>query len=87
VRYECLKINRCSEDNFRIGKHGTTWDNGNTRDNATWDSFKLKCSSSLRFLKKKFHDFLFTTSFYMNESFPCSLWLHKKLELKVVKYG
>jgi hypothetical protein len=36
VRYGCLKITRCSEDNIRIGKQGNTWDNGDTWDNATW---------------------------------------------------
>jgi hypothetical protein len=34
VRYGCLKITRCSEDNIRIGKQGSTWDNGNTWDNS-----------------------------------------------------
>jgi hypothetical protein len=32
VRYGCLKIIRCNEDRIRIGKQGNTW------DNATWDS-------------------------------------------------
>jgi hypothetical protein len=32
------KITRCSEDNIKIGKQGSTWDNGNTWKNATWDS-------------------------------------------------
>jgi hypothetical protein len=30
VRYGCLKITRCGEDCIRIGKQGSTWDNGNT---------------------------------------------------------
>jgi hypothetical protein len=33
-----LKIIRGSEDSIRIGKQGSTWDNGDTWDNATWDS-------------------------------------------------
>jgi hypothetical protein len=33
-----LKITRCSEDNIRLGKHGNTWANGDTWDNATWDN-------------------------------------------------
>jgi hypothetical protein len=35
VRYGCLKIIRFREYNIRIGKHGSTWDIGNTWDNAT----------------------------------------------------
>jgi hypothetical protein len=27
VRYGCLKITRCSEDSFRVGKQDNTWDN------------------------------------------------------------
>jgi hypothetical protein len=38
MRYGCLKITRCSEDNFKVGKHGNTWDSGNIGDTATWDS-------------------------------------------------
>jgi hypothetical protein len=34
MRYGCLKITRCSEDNIRVGKH-STWNNGDTWDNAT----------------------------------------------------
>jgi hypothetical protein len=30
------------KDNFRVGKQGSIWNNGNTWDNITWDSFKLK---------------------------------------------
>jgi hypothetical protein len=30
VRYGCLKIIRCIEDNIRVGKHGSTCDNGGT---------------------------------------------------------
>jgi hypothetical protein len=30
VSYGCLKITRCSEDNIRIGKQGSTQDNGDT---------------------------------------------------------
>jgi hypothetical protein len=40
-------ITRGSEDNIRIEKHASPW------DDATWDSSKLKCRDSLRFLKKK----------------------------------
>jgi hypothetical protein len=36
--YGCLKIARYSEDNLRIGKQGSTWDNGDTWINATWNS-------------------------------------------------
>jgi hypothetical protein len=36
VRYGCQKITRCSKDSIRIGKQGSTWDNGDTWDNATW---------------------------------------------------
>jgi hypothetical protein len=74
VRYGCLKITKYSEDNIRIGKQGSTWDNGDTWDNGPWDNFKLKLNlDSLRFLKKKYHSFLLTSPFCMNESFPCSL--------------
>jgi hypothetical protein len=41
VRYGCLKITKCREDNIRVGKHGSTCDNGDTWDNDTWDNFKL----------------------------------------------
>jgi hypothetical protein len=30
MRYGCLKITRCGEDCIKIGKHGSTWDNGDT---------------------------------------------------------
>jgi hypothetical protein len=40
---EFLKITRCSEDNFKVGKQGSTWDSGDTRNNAIWDNSKLKC--------------------------------------------
>jgi hypothetical protein len=30
VRYGCLKMTRCGEDYIRIGKQGSTWDNGDT---------------------------------------------------------
>jgi hypothetical protein len=33
-----VKITRCSEDDIRIGKQGSKWDNGDKGDNATWDS-------------------------------------------------
>jgi hypothetical protein len=32
MRYGCLKIIKCSEDTFKVGKHGNTWDSGNTWD-------------------------------------------------------
>jgi hypothetical protein len=38
VRYGCLKITRCNKDYIRVGKQGSTWDDGNTWDNATWDN-------------------------------------------------
>ena len=38
MRYGCLKITRCNEDNIKIGKQGNTWDKGDTWDNATWNS-------------------------------------------------
>jgi hypothetical protein len=39
VRYGCLKITRYSEDNIRIGKQGSTWDNVNTWENVnTWNN-------------------------------------------------
>jgi hypothetical protein len=44
---EILVSKDCSNDNFRIGKQGSIW------DNATWASPKFKCRGSLRFLKKK----------------------------------
>jgi hypothetical protein len=40
--------------------------------------------------KEKCHNFLLTTLFCMNESFPCNLWLWeitKKVGKKIVKYG
>jgi hypothetical protein len=43
VRDMCVKITKCSEDSFRVGKHGSTWDNSNKEDNAKWDNSKLKC--------------------------------------------
>jgi hypothetical protein len=73
VRYGCLKISRCSEDSFRVGKHGSTWDSGNIRKNATWDTSKLKYRGKLSFQEKNYHNFLFTTPFCMDESFSCSL--------------
>jgi hypothetical protein len=69
VRYGYLKITRCIEDNIRIGKQGSIWDNGNTWDNATWVSFKLKCKDNMRFPEKKSHNFLLTTPFCVNKSF------------------
>jgi hypothetical protein len=36
VKYGCLKITRYSKDCIRIGKQGSTWDNGDTWDNVTW---------------------------------------------------
>jgi hypothetical protein len=47
--------------------------NGNTWDNATWNNSKLKCKNKLSFQEKNHQDFLLTTSFCMNEIFPCSL--------------
>jgi hypothetical protein len=38
VKYGCLKITRCGEDNIRIGKQGSTCNNGDTWDNATWNN-------------------------------------------------
>jgi hypothetical protein len=38
IQYGCLKITRCSKDRIMIGKQGSTMDNGNTWDNATWDN-------------------------------------------------
>jgi hypothetical protein len=38
VRYGCLKITRFGEDCIRIGKQGSTWDNDDTWDNATWNN-------------------------------------------------
>jgi hypothetical protein len=32
------KITKFSENNIRIGKHGSTWNNDNTWGNATWDN-------------------------------------------------
>ena len=34
MRDGCVKITRCSEENFRVKKHDNTW------GNAMWDSFK-----------------------------------------------
>jgi hypothetical protein len=73
VKYGCLKITRCSEDNFRVEKQGNTCNSGDIGDNATWDNSQLKFRDIFRFLEKKFHDILLTTPFCMNESFPCSL--------------
>jgi hypothetical protein len=39
VSHGCLKITGCSENNFKVGKQGKTWDSGNTGNNATWDHF------------------------------------------------
>jgi hypothetical protein len=33
-----VKITRCSEDNIMIGKQGSTWNNDNPWDSATWAS-------------------------------------------------
>jgi hypothetical protein len=63
VRYGLEKITRYNENSLKVGEqgciwdNGDTWDNGETWDNATWDSFELKCKGSLRFLKKKCHNF------------------------------
>jgi hypothetical protein len=73
MRYGCLKITRYSEDNFRVGKQGSTWDSSNTRNNATWDNSKLICRGSLSFQEKKCHNLLPTTLFCMNENFRCNL--------------
>ena len=32
----------CNEDCIKLGKQGSTWDNGDTWDNVTWDSSQLK---------------------------------------------
>jgi hypothetical protein len=53
VRYGYLKITRCNENSFSLGKHGNTWNSGNTRDNATWDDSKLNCTGNLSFIEKK----------------------------------
>jgi hypothetical protein len=68
VRYGCEKITRYNEDDIRIGKQGSIWDNGDTWNNAT-----AKWKGSLRFLENKCHNFSLTTPICMNESFPCSL--------------
>jgi hypothetical protein len=52
VRYGCLKITRNNEGSSKVGKHENIWDNGETRDNATWASSKLKYRGNLRFLEK-----------------------------------
>jgi hypothetical protein len=31
-------MSRCSKDVIMVGKQGSTWDNGNKEDNATWDN-------------------------------------------------
>jgi hypothetical protein len=73
MRYGCLKITSCSEDNFKVGKEGSTWHNCDTWDNATWARSILKCRGNLRYLEKKCHNFLLTNLFCVNESFPSSL--------------
>jgi hypothetical protein len=35
MRYGYLKITKCSEDNIKIEKQCSTWDNGNKGDYAT----------------------------------------------------
>jgi hypothetical protein len=47
MRYGCLKITGCNEDSIAIGNQGNTW------DNAIWNSSQLKWRGSLRFLEKK----------------------------------
>jgi hypothetical protein len=54
MRDGCVKIIRCSEENFRVKKHDNTW------SNVMWDSFKLKCKGGLNFRNKA------TTSFAHN---------------------
>jgi hypothetical protein len=48
-------MTRCSEDNFRATEHDNTWNSGNTGDNATWDSSKLKYNGRLNFYEKNHH--------------------------------
>jgi hypothetical protein len=57
VQYGCLKITRCSEDGIKVGKQGSTWDNGDTWDNATWDNSKLEWKGTLRSIERKGHNF------------------------------
>jgi hypothetical protein len=66
-------MTRCSEDNFRVGEQGNTWDSGNTWDNVTWNNSKLKCRANLSFIEKKCHNVLLTIPFYMNDISPDSL--------------
>jgi hypothetical protein len=68
-----IKITKCSENNFKVGKQGMTWDNSDTCNNATWDNSKSILKGNLRFLVKNCHNFLLTTPFCMNKNFPCSL--------------
>ena len=73
MKYGCLKINRCSEDNFRIGKQGGTWNSGNIGDNATWDNSKLKCNDILIFHGKNHHNVWLIAPICMNTKFPCRM--------------
>jgi hypothetical protein len=41
VKYGCLKIIGCGEDNFKVDKHGSTWGSSNKGNTATWDNSKL----------------------------------------------
>jgi hypothetical protein len=68
MRYGCLKITRSNEDRFKVGKHGSTWDNV-----TTWASSKLQYRGHMRNLEKKCHNVLLTILFCVNESFPSSL--------------
>jgi hypothetical protein len=53
MRYGCLKIIKFSEDSIRVGKEGSTWDNGDTWDNDTWNNSSIKWRGNLRFIEKK----------------------------------
>ena len=100
VNYDCLKISRCNEDNFKVGKQDITWDSDNTRgDNATWNNSKLECKGRLSFQDKKCHNILYLLSFqdkkchnYVFVWTKASLVaydvteLHKKSYPKAIKY-
>jgi hypothetical protein len=53
----------CSEDSSMVGKHDSIRDSGNTCDNATWDSSKLKCEGRLSFGRKSAITFYSQLSF------------------------
>jgi hypothetical protein len=63
VKFGCLKIAMCSEDSSMVGKHDSIRDSGNTCDNATWDSSKLKCEGRLSFGRKSAITFYSQLSF------------------------